>query len=73
MYKRQGTIRAGCASAGSLIPPYEYHAIRNPSEDAVAVSLHIYQGAMTCCGVFVEAQPGWHRRVDRQLVLDEAA
>lgn len=68
-----GTIRAGCASAGSLIPPYEYHTIRNPSDAAVAVSLHIYQGAMTRCGVFAEAGDGWYRYIEKQLALDEAA
>lgn len=72
-FRHAGTIRAGCASAGSLIPPYEYHTIRNPSTDEVAVSLHIYQGAMTSCGVFAEADDGWHRYVEKQLVLDEAA
>ena len=30
-----GSIQAGPGSAGSLIPPHEYHTIRNPSDDAV--------------------------------------
>ena len=45
-FRPVGSIQAGPGSAGSLIPPHEYHTIRNPSEDAVAVSLHIYSGRM---------------------------
>jgi 3-mercaptopropionate dioxygenase len=66
-----GSIQAGPGSAGSLIPPHEYHTIRNPSDDTVAVSLHIYSGNMTHCAVF---QPDGHdhgyERQDRQLSLD---
>ena len=47
-----GSMQAGAGSAGSLIPPHEYHTIRNPSDSGVAVSLHIYKGTMTCCSVF---------------------
>jgi predicted metal-dependent enzyme (double-stranded beta helix superfamily) len=66
-----GSVQAGPGSAGSLIPPHEYHTIRNPSEDTVAVSLHIYSGNMTHCAVF---QPRGtdrsYERFDRQLSLD---
>ncbi len=71
-----GTLIAGTGSAGSLIPPHEYHAIRNASDRDVAVSIHIYAEPMTCCGVFAEAQEqgeGWHRYIERQLQLDAAA
>ena len=66
-----GAIEAGTGSAGSLIPPHEYHTIRNSGEGA-AVSLHVYQRQMLCCGVFVgEAQPdGWLTRQERQLRTD---
>ena len=68
-----GTIEAGAGSAGSLIPPHEYHAIRNPSEAAVAVSLHVYQRSMVRCGVFLpEAGQGeWQRRGERLLGTDQ--
>lgn len=70
-----GSMIAGTGSAGSLIPPHEYHSIRNPSSDGVAVSVHIYQRPMTRCGVFSEdpAGNGWHRYQERQLQLDQAA
>lgn len=68
-----GTLQAGAGSAGSLIPPHEYHSIRNPSDDAVAVSLHIYKRAMTCCSVFVPLGEEWYRRDMKSLALDSAA
>jgi predicted metal-dependent enzyme (double-stranded beta helix superfamily) len=68
-----GNLIAGTGSAGCLIPPHEYHAIRNPSDRDVAVSVHIYQEPMTCCGVFAQDRDGWHRYVEKQLSLDEAA
>jgi 3-mercaptopropionate dioxygenase len=66
-----GSILAGPGSAGSLIPPHEYHTIRNPSENRVAVSLHIYSGPMTRCAVFEPTdQDACYTRSDRHLRLD---
>jgi predicted metal-dependent enzyme (double-stranded beta helix superfamily) len=66
-----GSIQAGPGSAGSLIPPHEYHTIRNPSDDTVAVSLHIYSGNMTHCAVFQpNGQDHLYERHDRKLSLD---
>jgi predicted metal-dependent enzyme (double-stranded beta helix superfamily) len=67
----QGVFEAGEGSAGHLIPPLEYHRIFNPRTDSTAVSLHVYGGEMTECGVF-EAEAGglgagWYRRGVRQL------
>jgi len=71
-FEQRGTTLAGPGSAGSLIPPHEYHTIRNPSEDGVAVSLHIYRGSMTCCSVFKPIGNDWYGRDQRQLSLDRA-
>jgi predicted metal-dependent enzyme (double-stranded beta helix superfamily) len=65
-----GSIQAGPGSAGSLIPPHEYHCIRNPSPDSIAVSLHIYSGQMTECAVFDPLEGQWYQRGDRALGLD---
>jgi predicted metal-dependent enzyme (double-stranded beta helix superfamily) len=65
-----GSIQAGTGSAGSLIPPHEYHTIRNPASDQVAVSLHIYKAQMTCCSVFKPVGNDWYERGTRQLGLD---
>ncbi|MGQ0800921.1 MAG: cysteine dioxygenase [Pseudomarimonas sp.] len=67
-----GTMQAGAGSAGSLIPPHEYHTIRNPSGDGVSVTLHIYRGAMSCCSVFQPTADGWYQRQVRQLGVDAA-
>lgn len=68
-----GSLIAGTGSAGSLIPPHEYHTIRNASDTHVAVSVHVYQRTMTCCGIFQDTADGWHVYVSKQLQLDQAA
>ena len=68
-----GSLIAGTGSAGSLIPPHEHHTIRNASDSDAAVSLHIYQRAMTCCGIFNDMGDGWHVHSSKQLQLDHAA
>ncbi|HEY0178062.1 MAG TPA: cysteine dioxygenase family protein [Dokdonella sp.] len=69
-FESRGTMNAGPGSAGSLIPPHEYHTIRNPSDDSLAISLHIYRGAMDSCSVFRPADAGWYARDERRLSLD---
>ena len=68
-----GSLIAGTGSAGSLIPPHEHHTIRNASDSDAAVSLHIYQRAMTCCGIFNDMGDGWHVHSSKQLQLDHVA
>lgn len=66
-----GTIDAGTGSAGSLIPPHEYHTIHNPSDRDIAVSLHVYQRTMVRCGVYSpEGETEWQRRGERLLGTD---
>ncbi|MBX3696352.1 MAG: cysteine dioxygenase family protein [Dokdonella sp.] len=69
-FESRGTMLAGPGSAGSLIPPHEYHTIRNPSDDAIAVSLHIYRGSMTSCAVFRKIRDNWYERDQCKLSLD---
>ncbi len=69
-FESRGTMMAGAGSAGSLIPPHEYHTIMNPSDNDLAVSLHIYRGPMTSCSVFRPLQNTWYERDQRQLALD---
>jgi 3-mercaptopropionate dioxygenase len=70
-FRAAGSIQAGPGSAGSLIPPHEYHTIRNASDKAIAVSLHIYSGRMTQCAVFSPLADEWYERNERQLGLDQ--
>src|SRR6476619_6416651 len=72
-FRAAGGMQAGPGSAGSLIPPHEYHSIRNASPDAVAISLHIYKAPMECCSMFVPQDGEWYRRAARELATDEVA
>jgi len=66
-FRAQTTIHAGCGSTGSLIPPFEYHTIRNADPEAIAVSVHVYSQAMNRCTVFEPLRGEWHRRLERVL------
>ncbi len=71
-FRVAGTLPAGRGSAGSLIPPHEYHVLQNPSDDTVAVSVHVYQGPMEHCTVFLpEGRDGWFRREEKLLLVDD--
>lgn len=65
-FEHCGTLQAGVGSAGCLIPPHEYHMIRNPL-DRTAVSLHIYGGEMDNCHVFEPCGGDWYRRSSKTL------
>ena len=72
-FRAAGGIHAGPGSAGSLIPPHEYHSIRNASSDAIAISLHIYKAPMECCSMFLPQSDEWFVRAPKPLATDEAA
>ena len=69
-FESRGTMNVGPGSAGSLIPPHEYHTIRNPSQDTLAITLHVYRGPMTQCSVFQPVTDNWYSRDQRSLALD---
>jgi len=69
-FESRGTMDAGTGSAGSLIPPHEYHTIVNASADAIAVSLHIYERPLENCLAFFPDGDGWHRGDRCALALD---
>lgn len=66
----QDTVHADAGSSGSLIPPHEYHTIRNPNPDAVAISLHIYQDSMGDCSIYEPEADGWYAKGKKLLCLD---
>ncbi len=72
-FRAAGGMRAGPGSAGSLIPPHEYHTIRNASPDRIAISLHVYKGPMEQCCMFVPAGGEWFNRTSAPLTVDQAA
>jgi len=65
-------MRTGVGSAGSLIPPHEYHTIANPCANKAAVTIHIYAGEMDHCCVFKPVKDDWYQRQSRSLSLDAA-
>lgn len=74
-FESRTTMRAGPGSAGSLIPPHEYHTIANPAKDDTAVTIHVYADALEQCCIFkpVEGdESGWHERIEKALSLDAA-
>ncbi|MGH8073741.1 MAG: cysteine dioxygenase [Lysobacter sp.] len=69
-FRAAGGMVAGPGSAGSLIPPHEYHSIRNTSNDEVAVSVHIYKAQMEACSMFVPQDGEWFTRAAKALETD---
>lgn len=59
-------ITANLGNVGALIPPYEYHVMRNASQET-AITLHVYGAELQRCHVFVDAGDGTYRREERQL------
>ena len=70
-FRAAGGMQAGPGSAGSLIPPHEYHTIRNASPDAIAISLHIYKAPMECCSMYLPQDGEWYARAPKELANDE--
>jgi predicted metal-dependent enzyme (double-stranded beta helix superfamily) len=60
-FKEASVVRAGIGKAGALIPPFEYHVLRNPAETP-AITMHVYAGELTSCHVFEPVEGGWRRQ-----------
>ena len=71
-FHRHATLRGGCGSAGSLIPPHEYHTLRNASDDALAISVHVYESQMERSAVFDPLGGDWYQRRIQALQADPA-
>jgi len=63
-------VQAGPGSSGSLIPPHEYHTVRNSNENTVAVSLHIYEAPIESYMCFEPLGNDWYRSLLRTLETD---
>ncbi|MBA3487387.1 MAG: cysteine dioxygenase family protein [Lysobacter sp.] len=70
-FRAAGGMQAGTGSAGSLIPPHEYHTICNASLDHVAVTLHIYKAPMEGCSMFVPQGGEWFVRQPKAMCTDQ--
>ena len=71
-FRAAGGMHAGPGSAGSLIPPHEYHTIRNASADGIAISLHVYQAPLDACARFCPLGGEWFVRETACLASDAA-
>lgn len=69
-FRPAGGMHAVRGSSGSLIPPHEYHSIRNPSDTGAAISLHVYGRPLETCSVFEPQDGEWHLRRLRVLACD---
>lgn len=61
------SVFAGVGSAGSLIPPFEYHTITNRDPSRLAITLHVYGGEMDHCNIFEPVEGGGYRLLVKQL------
>lgn len=66
-FDRREAVRARVGDAGCLIPPFEYHILRNALPDRRSVSLHVYAGEMNHCNLFLPAGEGWWTRTSQVL------
>lgn len=71
-FRAEPPILGDCGSAGSLIPPHEYHTIRNTSATELAISVHVYQGEMTQSAVFEPGIDDWYARRVQVMETDAA-
>jgi 3-mercaptopropionate dioxygenase len=69
-FQEKGCIHPAVGSAGSLIPPFDYHILAN-ALDRPSITLHVYGGEMTTCHVFEPADGGRYVKRDRALCYDD--
>lgn len=71
-FEAQAPLAGHAGSAGSLIPPHEFHTLSNASGRDVAVSLHVYEAPLERCAVFDPLGDGWYQRRMQALSTDAA-
>jgi predicted metal-dependent enzyme (double-stranded beta helix superfamily) len=70
-FEKRQTQRAAVGSAGCLIPPFEYHTLRNARADGPTITLHVYGGEMASCHVYRPAEGDGWVRVARSLAYTD--
>ena len=66
-FDRREVVRAKIGDSGCLIPPFEYHRLRNALADRRSVSLHVYAGEMDHCHAYLPRDGGWWELVEKRL------
>jgi len=64
-------VSARVGSSGCLIPPFEYHVLRNAMPDRSSITIHVYGGEMSRCSAFEPHDDGWYYRRERILRYHE--
>lgn len=70
-FVERGRIRAGVGTAGSLIPPSDYHVLGNALSDRPSLTLHVYGGDLTNCRVFLPRPDGRYECEGRSLTYND--
>jgi hypothetical protein len=65
------TLRARVGDAGCLIPPFEYHVLKNPRRDQASITVHVYGGEMDRCNLYLPQESGWWVRQPKRLTYDD--
>ena len=66
-FEHRGQVQAGLGSSGCLVPPFEYHVLRNAHLDRPSITIHVYGGEMNRCSTFTSRDDGLYRREQREL------
>lgn len=70
-FQMHDTLRSFTGSAGSLIPPFEYHTIANPRGEATSITLHVYGEELKQCSIFESTGDDWYLHRSRELRYDD--
>jgi predicted metal-dependent enzyme (double-stranded beta helix superfamily) len=65
-FAEESCVVAISGEAGALIPPFEYHVIRNEGAE-LAVTIHVYGGEILRCTVFEPQPQGGYRPRSHEL------
>ena len=66
-FREVSRVNAEVGSSGCLIPPFEYHVLKNACSDRSSITLHVYGGEMDRCCAFEPRDDGWFRRDTKTL------
>jgi predicted metal-dependent enzyme (double-stranded beta helix superfamily) len=65
-FEPRGKVLAGPGSAGTLIPPFEYHTMTNVDRGP-SISVHVYQSEMVACRAYRPQSDGSYEPYERRL------
>ncbi len=69
-FSEEDVHTAGIGEAGKLIPPFEYHVLKNPFAET-AVTVHVYGGEILRCNTFERKKGGGYQLCIRELAYND--